>query len=381
MRFLHVSDTHIGYSAYSRLNEQGLNQREQDFFAAFREAVDVALRERVDLVLHSGDLFDTVRPSNRAVTFAMEQLTRLSEAGIPFLAIAGNHEAPKLRETGSVLRFIEFIPGSTAVHKGRYETHRFGDTAFHCVPHATNQEEFLRELEGAAPDPAARRNVLVLHGGVLGVADFRTGEFNELIVPASALKGEWDYVALGHYHKCVEVAPRAWYAGSTERCTFREAGEEKGVLLVDLDRVREGHHGVRFIPLGARPMVTLKPLECAPLTAIEIPALLHERLREVDMAGKIVRLQVRNIPRHVYANLDFAALRKATEGAIHCHIQYDLASDESSDRGGGSVIGGMSDEFSAFVDATPVEGVDKERLKAKGMEFLAAAMAPGGGSP
>lgn len=377
MRFLHVSDTHIGYSAYSRLNEQGLNQREQDFFQAFREAIDVAIAERVDLVLHSGDLFDTVRPSNRAVTFCMEELTRLSRAGIPFLAIAGNHEAPKLRETGSVLRFLEFIPGCTAVHKGRYETHRFGDVAFHCVPHTTTQDDFLRELEKTAPDAGARRNVLVLHAGVLGVAEFRTGEFNELIVPASALRGDWDYVALGHYHKTVQVAPRVWYAGSTERSSFREATEEKGVLLVDTE---QGEQGVRFIPLQARPMVTLKPLDCAPLSPLEIPALLHERIREVDPAGKIVRLQVRNLPRHVYANLDFAALRKATESAVHFHIQYDLAADESPDRGGSGIIGAMSDEFRAFVDDTPVEGVDKEKLKAKGLEYLAAAM-QGGAAP
>ena len=372
MRFLHVSDTHIGFSAYSRLSEQGLNQREQDFFAAFRAAVDAAIRERVDLVLHTGDLFDTVRPSNRAVSFCMEELTRLSQAGIPFLAIAGNHETPKLRETGSVLRFLEFIPGCTAVYKGRYEVHRFGDVAFHCVPHATNQEEFLAELARAEPAEGARWNVLALHAGVLGVAEFRTGEFNELIVPASALQGPWDYVALGHYHKCVQVARNTWYAGSTERATFREAGEEKGALLVD---TRSGE--VRFIPVPTRPMVSLKPLDCAPLSPVEIPAALHERLREVDPAGKIVRLQVRGIPRHVYANLDFAALRKATEGAVHFHIHYDLAADESSATGGGDLIGGMTEEFAAFVDATPVEGVDKEKLKAKGLEFLAAAMGPG----
>ena len=131
MRFLHVSDTHIGFSAYHKVTPAGLNQREQDFFDAFARAVDLALGERVDAVLHSGDLFDSVRPSNRAVAFAMEQVKRLGEAGIPFVVIAGNHETPKLRETGSVFRFLEFLPNTFPVYRGQYERVRIGDTAFH----------------------------------------------------------------------------------------------------------------------------------------------------------------------------------------------------------------------------------------------------------
>ncbi|HWG92473.1 MAG TPA: exonuclease SbcCD subunit D [Candidatus Thermoplasmatota archaeon] len=376
MRVLHVSDTHIGYSAYSRLTEQGLNQREQDFFNTFREAIDVAIREKVDLVLHSGDVFDSVRPSNRAVSFAMEELTRLSRANIPFLTIAGNHEAPKLRETGSVLRFFEFIPGCQAVYKGRYEVVRFGDVAFHCVPHVMNQDEFLLELQKAAPDPSAKRNVLVLHGGVVGVADFRTGEFNELTIPASATEGPWDYVALGHYHKCVTVGPRAWYAGSTERSSFKEWEEPKGVLLVDLAKPDATP---RFIPLAARPMVNLKPLQCSELAPLEIPSALHKRVSEAEAKGAIVRLVVRDIPRSVYGNLDFAALRKATEGAVHFHIQYEIAEENDAAPGSSHAIGGMAEEFETFVDVTPVAGVDKARLKERGLQFLAEATASTGG--
>ncbi|RLF47403.1 MAG: exonuclease SbcCD subunit D, partial [Thermoplasmata archaeon] len=66
MKILHVADTHIGYSAYHKVNESGLNQREVDVYNAFEQFVDYAVEKKPDLIVHSGDLFDTVRPTNRA---------------------------------------------------------------------------------------------------------------------------------------------------------------------------------------------------------------------------------------------------------------------------------------------------------------------------
>ena len=88
MRIVHVADTHLGYSAYRRICDddgpfRGLNQREVDTYLSFKTFVDRVLDLQPDVVLHSGDLFDSVRPSNRALGFALEQLVRLSDANIP----------------------------------------------------------------------------------------------------------------------------------------------------------------------------------------------------------------------------------------------------------------------------------------------------------
>ncbi|MGQ0535688.1 MAG: metallophosphoesterase family protein, partial [Methanobacteriota archaeon] len=122
MKILHLADTHVGYAAYARLDADGLNQREQDVFRSFRAAVDVALSMRPDAVVHAGDLFDAVRPTNRALSFVVEEVQRLSRAGIPFVVIAGNHDTPRLRETGSPLRLLEFLDGVHPIYKGRAET-------------------------------------------------------------------------------------------------------------------------------------------------------------------------------------------------------------------------------------------------------------------
>ena len=63
MRILHVADTHLGFSAYRKVEGiSGLNQRELDLYRSFETCVDQALEHRPDLFLHAGDLFDNVRP-------------------------------------------------------------------------------------------------------------------------------------------------------------------------------------------------------------------------------------------------------------------------------------------------------------------------------
>ena len=42
MKILHVSDTHLGYSAYRKVTEDGVNQREIDTYRAFEQFVDYA---------------------------------------------------------------------------------------------------------------------------------------------------------------------------------------------------------------------------------------------------------------------------------------------------------------------------------------------------
>ncbi len=123
LKIIHVADTHIGFAAYRKVCEdegayKGLNQREVDVYRVFESFVDEVLKARPDAVLHAGDPFDTVRPTNRALSFALEQLLRISDAGIPVVMIAGNHSTPRLRETGSVFRLFEHLKGVHPVYKG-----------------------------------------------------------------------------------------------------------------------------------------------------------------------------------------------------------------------------------------------------------------------
>lgn len=111
MKIIHFSDTHLGYGEYSKVDEvSGINQRELDVYAAFKQAIDLILKKKPDLVIHAGDLFDNPRPNNRAIHIALSELQRLSEKGIPTIIISGNHSTPRVAASGSIFEALTILP-------------------------------------------------------------------------------------------------------------------------------------------------------------------------------------------------------------------------------------------------------------------------------
>ncbi|MBW7676076.1 metallophosphoesterase family protein [Chryseobacterium chendengshani] len=105
MKILHTADWHLGkrLDRFSRLEEQVL---------VLNEIVEIADREKIDLVLIAGDLFDNFNPGVEATELFYKTLKRLSLNGErPVVAISGNHDSPSLidapdplaRECGIIL--------------------------------------------------------------------------------------------------------------------------------------------------------------------------------------------------------------------------------------------------------------------------------------
>lgn len=86
MELLHVADTHLGYRQYRS------EERRQDFTDAFSQAIDIAIAEDVDAVIHSGDLFHSKSPTLKTQMECTHQIHRLERQDIPFLGVVGNHE-------------------------------------------------------------------------------------------------------------------------------------------------------------------------------------------------------------------------------------------------------------------------------------------------
>ncbi|MGD0057283.1 MAG: exonuclease SbcCD subunit D [Methanomassiliicoccales archaeon] len=369
MRIAHVSDTHIGYSAYSRVDEStGLNQREIDVFDAFKQFVDRVIYLKPDAVVHSGDLFDSVRPTNRAISFVLDQLRRMAEAGIPTVVIAGNHSTPRLQETGSVFRILEHIEGLHPVYKGAYESVDLGDLVVHAVPHSDG-DNLTRNLQSIGLSRDARFNVGVLHAGVIGLGVFRMNEFNEVLVQSSYLKKDLDYIALGHYHGSCEVAPNAWYSGSTERLSFAEAHQEKGFLLIDLDKGKRD-----FVSLTTREMIDLVPIDAMRLDSLSLRTAIGDEIDSVDLEGSVVRMRIKNLTPSLYKTLDFNWMKQMTRAATHFELKYDLIQDGVSVQGTNTALDSLDREFASFLERYPVENTDKNRVRAMGLDYLRRGM-------
>ncbi len=368
MKILHVSDTHVGYGAYNKLDDNGYNQRESDFNDAFRQVVDFALKHMPDLVLHSGDVFDSVRPTNRAISFVLEQVLRLSKASIPFVMIAGNHETPRLRETGSVFRVFEHIDGVFPVYQGRLETLKFGELKVHALPHCIDKEVFDGERAKLKPDSKFKFNVAMLHAGIVGIDVFKMGEFNEQLAETGNLHKDFDYIALGHYHEHCKVTDNSYYAGSTERAGFGEVGQPKGFVTVDLDS-----GDIEFHELAVRNMIDLKTVDCSKLGVEKIMDKLIARIEKTDISGSIIRINLNNIRSKDYHLLDVDTIRKLLKNALHFQWKVDAVDEEQKISSGDVMFDSLEKEFGDYLAGIAIEGVDKEALRKLGLKYLKKA--------
>lgn len=364
MRVAHIADSHVGFSAYRRSDpDTGMNQREVDVYQAFERLVDSIISKRPDVVLHSGDLFDSVRPSNRALSVVLEQLLRLSAEKIPVVLIAGNHSTPRLKETGSVFRLFEHIDGVSAFYTPGMHRLELGDLTITAFPH--QDKESMVEALQSWKRGRSRYEVGMLHAGIQGLTRYSMGEANELNLPSSLLNLEADYIALGHFHDKEQITENAWYSGSLERMSFAEAGQEKGYMLVDLERDKRD-----FVKLPSRPMYSLGPFKAKGKEAGALQEELATALRSVPMDGSLVRLVVDDVPSALYRSLDLNALRAMGDKAVHLELKFDIVQGSDAVQWRSTSFGALDQEFETYLSQVPVEGVDKEELRRRGLEYL-----------
>jgi len=239
VKIIHFSDTHLGFSDFELTTKRGINQREADFYHAFEEVIDAILEKKPSYVIHTGDLFHRVSPSNRAITFALLQFKRLEKANIPLIIIAGNHSTPRTSNSTSILALLQVLENVTAVFSQHYEAVVCEEVVFHALPHINDERIIEGELDKieANIDPQ-KRNILMMHCSV--GAHYLMHEFGEWVYPKTreALFEKMDYVALGHWHGFGAVGnySHVYYAGSTERTSRTDRRRAKGYVEVVLEK-------------------------------------------------------------------------------------------------------------------------------------------------
>lgn len=368
MNILHLADTHLGYTAYRKTTSEGINQREQDTYDAFEQIVDKAIQKRPDVVLHAGDLFDMVRPNNRAISCAIQQINRLVKHQIPVVVIAGNHEQPRLKETGHIFQVFEHIDHVYPVYQNRYETialeTKNGKLVVHAVPQCTSQDQFKKELQKISIPKNGDYHVFLGHGSVRSIKEFSMNEFNELFIPESLFQQPFDYIALGHYHKYSKLQSNMYYAGSSERFTFADAGEKKGFINVHLGKKLK----TSFETLTIRPMIDISPISCEQKNTQEVMKELIKTLQQRQRSGALLRVRLNDIPQHVYRGLDFQEIRKAHDKALYCDIKITKADPQKTKNQNTTQIGALLNEFHAFIDQQKM--ANKKQLKDLGTTYI-----------
>ena len=276
MKFLHLSDLHIGLKLLNR--DLG-----EDQAYIFSQITDLARQEQPDAVLIAGDIYDKSVPSAEAVELFDRFLSGLTEA-LPeaeIMIISGNHDsAPRLNVFRSLLarRHVHMIGQPPRLPGERIEKvtlqDAWGPVHFYLLPFV--KPSMVKGITGTDENgnnlsyPAAlqalldreeidpnERNVIVSHQFYLpddidpANADRSDSEIRivgNVDAIGSSLLAPFDYGALGHIHKPMSAGRETLrYCGTPLACSISEAGQQKGILAVEMQA--KGDVRIRTLPL------------------------------------------------------------------------------------------------------------------------------------
>lgn len=320
-KLLHLSDIHMGSGfSHGRTNpETGLNTRLEDFVNTLRRCIDRALSEPVDLVLFGGDAFPDATPPPFVQEAFANQFRRLADAQIPTVLLVGNHDQHAQGQGGASLCIYRTLGVPGFVVGDRLETHlvqtRNGPVQVITLPWLTRSTLLTRpEAEGLSMGEVGHllidRLRVALEGEIRKLdPDIPTVLLAHLMADTARYGAErflavgkgftvplalltrpcFDYVALGHVHRHQVLCeqPLIIYPGSIERVDFSEEKEDKGFVLIELEK---GQTNFEFCPLPVRVFRTIE----ADLSAAEDPlAKLLAALKPELIQDAVVRLVYR----------------------------------------------------------------------------------------
>lgn len=229
MLFSHISDTHLGLTQY------GLEEREQDIYDSFNEAIDTSIKEGVDFVIFAGDIFHVPNPSGTAIIQMANALRRLKERSIDSFFILGEHDISRIRSTPIPyvyhnLKFSNYIgQGEPLVYKGVLLA---GFDKIRKVEMPSHSEKFAH-LDKTAQSHKGHK-ILVMHQGIAEINQY-AAELSSTDLPKN-----FTYYAMGHLHdrslkQFSHLGGPLAYPGSIEMTTSEGIKEkEKGFYLVDI---------------------------------------------------------------------------------------------------------------------------------------------------
>jgi DNA repair protein SbcD/Mre11 len=394
MKLIHIADTHLGLAAFNRLDpESGMNLREKQIYDNFLSAVDTIIEAKPDVLVHAGDLFDTVKPKTRAYTTVLEALERLHAAGIPFIVIAGNHSMVKTRYTTSPFEVLTYHHSRIlAAYRFRYEHVEIGDTVFHLIPNMLRSEDY-RVAYDQVEIVKGRHNVLLTHGLASAIKDKRLATVAEHELDSTILSDRFDYIALGHYHRQVQITDNTWYSGSPEYMAYGEITDIKGGLLVELDHksakapsamlspassgqeYRE-YPDVRHFVLPNTPMIDLGTILCEGINVGDITSEIIARITDRCIPPlSMVQVTLDGMSREHGKGIDLKELAGVKEKLLDLKIR-------SATKDQGEISPLQQDvkaidylqEFSSFVRKQQMSARQKDYVTLCGLDLLRTVM-------
>lgn len=221
------------------------------------------MKNKPDLFLISGDVFDKILPTNSARVYLTKEIRRLKEAEIEVFMIGGNHEVPRFGISPSLAIDVLGSAGiatvfsrSDIIQKKKLTVE--GKKVNVAGRSYFTQFEGTNPLENVEIPVEGYFNILMIHGSLQGlnVSSSVSEMSNQNPFKADDIKPGLNYLALGHFHNSFEreyLNCKIVNPGSIEKLSISEIYDEKGFVWADLSKKEVK---TKFIKLETRPMET-----------------------------------------------------------------------------------------------------------------------------
>ncbi len=316
MQFSHISDTHLGLIQY------GLEEREQDIYDSFNQAIDISIKDHVDFVLFAGDIFHTPNPNGTAILQMANALKRLKQNTIESFFILGEHDISRIRATPIpyVYHNLEF-----SKYNGRGEPVYYKNVMIAGLDKVRKNEiegleEKFSKLDALAQKHSGHK-ILVLHQGITEVNKFAS-EINSTDLPKN-----FTYYAMGHLHdkflkQFDHLGGPLAYPGSTEMTTSEGIKEtQKGFFQVDISSEEIKSN---WIKLDTRPQFSSK------IEFEQLDSAIIEISNKIETLEKKPIIEIKIHGEDLDREIIQAKISELVSKSLHCSWKIFQNDDESS---------------------------------------------------
>ena len=340
MRFIHIADIHLGYQQYN------LPARFDDFGLAFERAIQYGIEHYADAILVAGDLFNKATLEPLAFIQAADILEQARQAGIPVIAVEGNHDQARWRDQVSwmqvlahegYLTLLAHDPKEEGLSFTPWDGRRGGYLDIENIRVVglpwlgAAAAPLMVDIAGAIralPKPDGRITVLLTHAGVEGEMPQMPGCLT--YAQLEPLRHCVDYLALGHLHKQFGRDGWAFNPGSLEVCGMNERGWAKGLYDVTVDG--NGSITAKHVKLPCRPFYS----EAFPVDTYTSPSELLRTLGDalqgwrrnwrIDGLEPVIEIRLTGVLQFEPSDLDREAIKALIKDKIgSLHEEVDTA--------------------------------------------------------
>lgn len=288
MKIIHFSDTHLWLSLEN-------TTREDDFYNNFTKVIDEIIKSKPDVVIHSGDLFHTPKPSNKAISVVVKNFLKLENAWINVIIIAWNHDTPRLSTTTHSFEIFDEFKNFYVFYKPEIVNLEIWWVNFVSLAHIHDEilfkQEFLKAKELIKKD---LKNIFISHFGISAKEyEEYTDEIswvNITLEELSILK-QFDYVALWHYHKnfCIWNICYPW---SLEHTSFNQKDYKvwfNEIILWEKTQINKNY-------ISTRSMIDFWEFDCKDFkSTTDLIESLEKNINNDTIKGSIVKITFFNI--------------------------------------------------------------------------------------